>query len=152
MKQLLFFFELLIQKPNCTGQWSDTQITQNTQQLKMRLLHLQQAPRLRTWWETCSEDSTFRERQRAARGRDPHSTPAKAGCCCWLLSTAWHSSLLPLFLLPPHFYWSSKMSSTIFPSSPPSPPNHHQQTNIPQIPHSLLFQTGPDAPRDSKQD
>lgn len=88
----------------------------------MRLLHLQQAPRLRTWWETCSEDSTFRERQRAARGRDPHSTPAKAGCCCWLLSTAWHSSLLPLFLLPPHFYWSSKMSSTIFPSPPPPPP------------------------------
>lgn len=103
----------------------------------MQLLHLQQAPRLRTWWETCSEDSTFRERQRAARGRDPHSTPAKAGCCCWLLSTAWHSSLLPLFLLPPHFYWSSKMSSTIFPSPPPPPP----QTTTSRLiyPNSTFF-------------
>lgn len=65
----------------------------------MQLLHLQHAPRLRTWWETCSEDSTLRERRRAAQGRDPHSTPAKAGCCCCLLSKVWHSSLLSLFFL-----------------------------------------------------
>lgn len=103
----------------------------------MQLLHLQQAPRLRTWWETCSEDSTFRERQRAARGRDPHSTPAKAGCCCWLLSTAWHSSLLPLFLLPPPLLLEQQDVLYNFSLFPPPPP----QTTTSRLiyPNSTFF-------------
>lgn len=87
----------------------------------MQLLHLQLAPRLRTQWETCSEDSKFRERQRAAQGRDSHSTPAKTGCCWWLLSKAWHSSLLPLFLLLPISTGAARCPLQFFPF-PFSPP------------------------------